>query len=82
MKHNKPPGLNGFPAEFYQNFCELIKSDLLEFLLLSMANNLICFALILVRSPYCQNLMKRKGFSSLCRFVFLMCASRKLKLLG
>jgi hypothetical protein len=30
MEHNKAPGPDGFPAEFYQNFWEIIKSDLLE----------------------------------------------------
>jgi hypothetical protein len=30
MKHNKAPGPDGFPAEFYQNFWEVIKEDLLE----------------------------------------------------
>jgi hypothetical protein len=29
MEHNKAPGPDGFPAEFYQNFWEIIKSDLL-----------------------------------------------------
>ena len=28
MKHNKALGLNGFPAEFYQHFWEVIKGDL------------------------------------------------------
>ena len=30
MEHNKAPGPDGFPAEFYQHFWEVIKSDLLE----------------------------------------------------
>jgi hypothetical protein len=30
MKHNKAPGPHGFPAEFYQNFWDIIKSDLME----------------------------------------------------
>ena len=30
MEHNKAPGPDGFPAEFYQNFWEIIKSDLME----------------------------------------------------
>ena len=27
MEHNKAPGPDGCPAEFYQNFWEIIKSD-------------------------------------------------------
>jgi hypothetical protein len=30
MEHNKASGLDGFSAEFYQNFLEIIKMDLLE----------------------------------------------------
>lgn len=30
MDHNKAPGPDGFPVEFYQNFWEDIKSDLME----------------------------------------------------
>lgn len=30
MEHNKAPGPDGFPAEFYQNFWEVIKDDLMN----------------------------------------------------
>jgi hypothetical protein len=30
MEHNKAPGPDGFPAEFYQTFWETIKADLLD----------------------------------------------------
>jgi hypothetical protein len=30
MEHNKAPGPDGFPAEFYQTFWDTIKGDLLE----------------------------------------------------
>jgi hypothetical protein len=29
MEHNKAPGPDGFPAEFYQHFWDVIKSNLL-----------------------------------------------------
>jgi hypothetical protein len=30
MEHNKAPGPDGFPAEFYQFFCEVVKPDLMS----------------------------------------------------
>jgi hypothetical protein len=30
IERNKAPGLDGFPAEFYQIFCDTIKMDLLD----------------------------------------------------
>lgn len=30
MEHNKAPGLDGYPAEFYQHFWDVIKTDLLD----------------------------------------------------
>ena len=29
MEHNKAPGLDGFPLEFYQVFWDLLKDDLM-----------------------------------------------------
>ena len=30
MEHNKAPGLDGFPAEFYQRFWDVIRFDLMN----------------------------------------------------
>jgi hypothetical protein len=45
MEHNKAPGPDGFPAEFYQNFWEIIKSDLLELFTFLHAGQLELFCL-------------------------------------
>jgi hypothetical protein len=29
MEHNKTPGLDGFPAKFFQAFWEVVKADLM-----------------------------------------------------
>ena len=43
MEHNKAPGPDGFPAEFYQNFWEIIKSDLMEMFAALQAGQLDLF---------------------------------------
>jgi hypothetical protein len=45
MEHNKAPGPDGFPAEFYQNFWELIKVELLELFTFLHAGQLELFCL-------------------------------------
>lgn len=45
MDHNKAAGPNGFPAEFYQNFWDVIKSDLLEMFSFLHAGQLELFRL-------------------------------------
>jgi hypothetical protein len=45
MEHNRAPGPDGFLAEFYQNFWEVIKSDLLEFFTFLHAGELVLFHL-------------------------------------
>jgi hypothetical protein len=45
MEHNKAPGPDGFPDEFYQTFWETIKSDLLEMFSILQAGQLELFRL-------------------------------------
>ena len=45
MEHNKAPGPDGFPAEFYQNFWDIIKADLLELFKCLHADQLDLFRL-------------------------------------
>jgi hypothetical protein len=49
MEHNKAPGSDGFPAEFYQIFWDTIKSNLLALFGCLHAEQLELFILILVR---------------------------------
>jgi hypothetical protein len=43
MEHNKAPELDGFPAEFYQIFWNIIKTDLMELFALLHADQLELF---------------------------------------
>jgi hypothetical protein len=45
MEHNKAPGTDGFPTEFYQNFWNTIKSDLLDLFCCLHAGQLELFRL-------------------------------------
>ncbi|WVZ53298.1 hypothetical protein U9M48_004264 [Paspalum notatum var. saurae] len=45
MEHNKAPGLDGFPAEFYQKFWDIIKDDIMQMFLDLHAGDLPLFSL-------------------------------------
>jgi hypothetical protein len=45
MEHNKAPGPDGFPVEFYQNFRDAIKSDLLAMFSMLYAGQLELYRL-------------------------------------
>jgi hypothetical protein len=61
MEHNKAPGADGFPAEFYQVFWEIIKEDLLA-LFLDFYDK--------VKLSFLQQALRMKGFSTKwCRWI-------------
>ena len=45
MEHNKAPGPDGFSAEFYQNFWDVIKDDLMELFMALQGGQLDLFKL-------------------------------------
>jgi hypothetical protein len=75
MKHNKSPGLDDFPAEFYQSFWEIIKADLMELFIALHDGHLDIF---LVKSLGYQRLMEQRGFNNTCRSASLMFILRSL----
>jgi mannosylglycoprotein endo-beta-mannosidase len=72
MEHNKAAGPDGFLAEFYQNFWEVIKSDLLELFTFLHARQLELFRLNFGEIIYYLRLMKQKGSNSEGLSAFLM----------
>ena len=72
MEHNKAPGPDGFPAEFYQNFWEVIKSDLLLLFSDLHAGHLELFLLIFAELFYYLRLMRLKGYNNIDLFASLM----------
>jgi mannosylglycoprotein endo-beta-mannosidase len=44
MERNKAPGPDGFPADFYQFFWEVVKPDLMNFFMNSMPRDCLYIA--------------------------------------
>jgi hypothetical protein len=69
MKHNKAPGPDGFLAEFYQVFWELIKSDLMAMILDFKKGDLSLFSLnfgIITLIPKQREVAHIKQFRTIC----------------
>ncbi|WVZ53529.1 hypothetical protein U9M48_004457, partial [Paspalum notatum var. saurae] len=69
MEHNKAPGLDGFPAEFYQVFWEIIKADLMAMFYDFYKGDLRLFSLnfgVITLLPKCQEAVKIQQFRPIC----------------
>ena len=69
MEHNKAPGPDGFPAEFYQNFWDVIKSDLLNMFASLHAGQLELFRLNfgeIILLPKIKNAERIQQFRPIC----------------
>ena len=69
MEHNKAPGPNGFPAEFYQVFWEVIKDDLMALFTDFHNEDLNLFSLnfgIITLIPKVQEATKIQQYRPIC----------------
>jgi len=69
MEHNKAPGPDGFPAEFYQLFWEILKEDLLALFRDFHREDLNLFSLnfgIITLIPNVKMLLKFSNIDHLC----------------
>jgi hypothetical protein len=74
MEHNKAPGLDGFPSEFYQTFWDTITSDLLQMFSVLHAGQLELFCLNFSEVILLPKVMERqKGFNNTERACAPMC---------
>ena len=69
MEHNKEPGPDGFPAEFYQHFWEVIKGDLMDMFHDLYIGDLPIFSLnfgVITLLPKTQEANKIQQFRPIC----------------
>ena len=69
MEHNKAPGPDGFPAEFYQVFWELIKRDLMDLFVDFHQGRLSIFSLnfdVITLIPKKCNALKIQEYHPIC----------------
>jgi hypothetical protein len=76
MKHNKAPGPDGFPAEFYQVFLSLIKNDLMAIFENSTQEIYLFFVSILEQLRCFQRRRRSREFSNIGPYVCLMLVFR------
>jgi hypothetical protein len=69
MEHNKSPGLDGFPAEFYQVFWDVIKGDLMALFHEFHQGSLPLFSLnfgTIIMLPKCAEAVKIQQYRPIC----------------
>jgi hypothetical protein len=69
MEHNKSPGLDGFPAEFYQVFWDVIKGDLMALFHEFHQGSLPLFSLnfgTIILLPKCAEAVKIQQYRPIC----------------
>ena len=69
MEHNKAPGPDGFPAEFYQVFWEVIKNDLLALFIDFHNGSLPLYSLnfgTIILLPKCREAVKIQQYRPIC----------------
>jgi hypothetical protein len=69
MEHNKSPGHDGFPAEFYQIFWDVIKRDLMSLFTEFRQGSLPLFSLnfgIVILLPKCAKALKIQQYQPIC----------------
>jgi hypothetical protein len=69
MEHNKSPGLDEFPAEFYQVFWEAIKTDLMALFHEFHQDLLMLYSLnfgTIILLPKCEEAVKIQQFRTIC----------------
>jgi hypothetical protein len=69
MEHNKAPGPDGFPVEFYQVFWDVIKTDLVELFKDFHSGSLNLYSLnfgTIILLPKCKEAIKIQQYRPIC----------------
>ena len=76
MEHNKAPGPDGFPAEFYQHFWDAIKMDLIELFQCWHVGQLELFRLNFGELVLLPKVLRQKGYNNIDQSASLMLVSK------